>query len=69
MWHGEITRSNAHTLDWNGNAWFEGDIRTGGTDYSTATTVIGTPVLPNDASTKTYILKAVNGVLTWIEEV
>jgi hypothetical protein len=24
-------RSNAHTLDWNGNAWFAGDIKVGGT--------------------------------------
>lgn len=24
-------RSNAHTLDWNGNAWFAGDIYTGST--------------------------------------
>ena len=27
------TRSNAHTLDWSGNAWFAGDIRVGGTSY------------------------------------
>lgn len=25
------------------------------------------PILPSDASTKTYTLKAVNGVLTWVE--
>ena len=30
--------------------------------------IIKTPLLPNDASTKTYVLKAVNGVLTWVEE-
>lgn len=29
----------------------------------------GYPTLPEDATTKTYILKAVNGVLTWVEEV
>ena len=29
-------RSNAHTLDWNGNAWYAGDIRIGGKNYSTA---------------------------------
>lgn len=28
---GEVVRSNAHTLDWSGNAWFEGDVYTGGT--------------------------------------
>ena len=26
-------RSNAYTLDWNGNAWFAGDIKIGGTGY------------------------------------
>jgi hypothetical protein len=26
-----VRRSNAHTLDWNGNAWFAGDIYVGGT--------------------------------------
>lgn len=27
--------SNAHTIDWNGNAWFAGDIFVGGTDQDT----------------------------------
>ena len=26
-------RANAHTLDWDGNAWFAGDIKIGGTGY------------------------------------
>lgn len=26
-------RSNAHTLDWNGNAWYKGDVKIGGTSY------------------------------------
>ena len=26
-------RSNAHTLDWEGNVWFAGDIKIGGTNY------------------------------------
>ena len=30
----EDTRSNAHTLDWSGNAWFAGDVRVGGTNYN-----------------------------------
>ena len=29
-------RSNAHTLDWSGNAWYAGDIRVGGTSYDDA---------------------------------
>lgn len=28
----EGSRSNAHTLDWNGNAWYQGDVFVGGTD-------------------------------------
>lgn len=30
------SRSNAHTVDWDGNAWFAGDARVGGTDYDDA---------------------------------
>ena len=30
-------------------------------------TIYNIPSLPADASTKTYTLKAVNGVLTWVE--
>ena len=26
-------RSNAHTLDWNGNAWYKGDVKIGGNSY------------------------------------
>ena len=29
----DTERSNAHTLDWDGNAWYAGDIRVGGTSY------------------------------------
>lgn len=36
-------RSNAHTIDWAGNAWFAGDIKIGGTSYDNATTVIAGP--------------------------
>ena len=57
-------RSNAHTLDWNGNAWYKGEIRTGGTSYDDATTMYGIPTLPADAAQKTYVLKAINGVLS-----
>ena len=34
-------RSNAHTLDWDGNAWFKGNIRVGGTSWDTGTPVGG----------------------------
>lgn len=33
---GNITRSNAMTVDWSGNAWFAGNIKIGGTSYSDA---------------------------------
>lgn len=29
----ETARSNAYTLDWNGNAWYQGDVKIGGTSY------------------------------------
>ena len=39
-------RSNAHTLDWNGVAWFKGDVKVGGTgqDDTTAKTLATTDV-------------------------
>ena len=33
------TKSNAHTLDWNGNAWYAGTIKIGGTSYADASEV------------------------------
>ena len=33
-------RSNAHTLDWSGNAWYKGDIKVGGSNYSTGSTFV-----------------------------
>ena len=33
-------RSNAYTLDWEGNAWFAGDVKTGGTSYDDAESLI-----------------------------
>ena len=34
------TASNAHTVDWDGNAWFAGDIRVGGTSYANAISIL-----------------------------
>ena len=31
-----VDRSNAHTLDWSGNAWFQGEIKIGGTNQDDA---------------------------------
>lgn len=33
-------RSNAHTVDWDGNAWYQGNIKLGGTSYTDATKTI-----------------------------
>ena len=35
----EYDRSNAHTLDWDGNAWYAGTIKLGGTSYDDASEV------------------------------
>ena len=35
--YSEENRSNAHTLDWNGNAWFAGKVYVGGTSMDDAT--------------------------------
>jgi hypothetical protein len=32
------SRSNAHTLDWSGNAWFAGDVTIGSNNETLATT-------------------------------
>lgn len=45
--------SNAHTLDWSGNAWFAGEIKVGGTgqDDTTAKTLATTEYIDNKFST------------------
>ena len=36
----DTARSNAHTVDWNGNAWFAGDIYVGGTSQNDGASLI-----------------------------
>ena len=38
----EDARSNAHTLDWDGNAWFQGNVYVGGTDQDTGSKQLAT---------------------------
>ena len=38
----DTARSNAHTLDWNGNGWYKGELYTGGTSQSDANKVLTT---------------------------
>ena len=46
--YGFDNRSNAHTLDWKGNAWYQGNV-----------SVDGTPTNDNDLTTKKYVDDAV----------
>lgn len=45
-------RSNAHTLDWSGNAWFAGNVKVGGTgqDDAAAKTLATTDAIPTKIS-------------------
>ena len=37
---GTNARSNMHTLDWSGNAWYSGDLKIGGVDYAHGNSVV-----------------------------
>lgn len=43
----DSARSNAHTLDWDGNAWFAGDVYVGGTRQSEGSKLITESELPD----------------------
>jgi hypothetical protein len=45
-------RSNAHTLDWNGNAWYQGNV-----------SIDGTPTDDNHLVTKKYIDESIGGII------
>lgn len=36
----DTKRSNAHTVDWDGNAWYQGDVYVGGTSQDDATKLV-----------------------------
>lgn len=48
-------RSNAHTLDWNGNAWFAGDVYVGGTSQNDASKLGEKDWNVNDEANPAYI--------------
>lgn len=56
----DTARSNAHTLDWNGNAWFAGDVYTGGTAMGSGAKKLATEV-PVSATDNGKVLSVVNG--------
>lgn len=51
----DATRSNAHTVDWNGNGWFKGDVKVGGTGQDdTDAKTLATTEYVNDNMDKIY---------------
>ena len=56
----DTARSNAHTLDWDGNAWFAGDVYTGGTAMDSGAKKLATEV-PVSAADNGKVLSVVNG--------
>jgi hypothetical protein len=77
----ETARSNAHTLDWDGNAWFAGDVYAGGenikdplTKLVTLAEIMDGKFLPEgmmlvpipSAENEGNILQVVNGQPTWV---
>lgn len=56
----DSSRSNAHTLDWSGNAWYQGNIKTGGTSYNDA---------PNTVITSGSVVKVWTGTQTDYEAI
>ena len=51
----DATRSNAHTVDWNGNGWFKGDVKVGGTGQDdTDAKTLATTEYVNDNIDKIY---------------
>lgn len=49
----QAKRANAYTLDWSGNAWYQGNV-----------SVDGTPTNDNDLTTKKYVDDALNNFVT-----
>ena len=60
----DTTRSNAHTLDWNGNAWFKGSIYLGGTGQTDSSSVM---VLPAKL-VSTTTTPSTNNTIYWLYE-
>lgn len=55
--YGETTYSNAHTLDWEGNAWFAGTVKVGGTNQDDGAIV---PAVKSASVGQTIAVKAVD---------
>ena len=56
----DSNRSNAHTLDWDGNAWYQGDIRVGGASYEDGKTLETKATIVKSTETTASIMLADN---------
>lgn len=56
----ELSKSNAHTLDWYGNGWYKGNLYVGGTNQDNANKVLSTADIKFTADGK--LLVTINGV-------
>lgn len=63
----EKARSNAHTVDWNGNAWYQGNLYLGGTSQDDTETYIANVPKYGQEDTD-VILMVKNGTLTWVSK-
>ena len=54
--------SNAHTLDWNGNAWFAGEVYVGGKDQDKGVRLMKVGEVPDNLATKEYVDQAVGAI-------
>lgn len=55
--------SNAHTLDWSGNAWYQGSLRLGGASYDDASEVALKSDIPQFTSDDAFDLLMETGVI------
>ena len=65
--------SNAHTLDWKGNAWFAKDVYIGGTSQNDESAkklsaVIDTVSILSSGSNNNYLVSDGEGGINWVEE-
>ena len=56
----EFSKSNAHTLDWNGNGWYKGNLYVGGTSQDNANKVLSTADIKFTSDGKLSV--TINGV-------
>lgn len=71
----ESLRSNGHTLDWNGNGWFQGDVFVGGNNQDEGKALVtkeyvdspkDSIVLKDQNTNDNYAIQIIDGVLTTV---